>query len=214
MGSAARKEALEQPFERVRDYVGAKAGGEATFGDVVALAEITAESMQAFFATIDRTIYRELREISDYILNMRTEIAHLRAGDLQSNRLPRAGEDLGAIVLATEEATNSIMEAAEAMMEAAGKDEATLRNVVNDKVMAIFEACSFQDLTGQRIARVISTLEHIEERIGRFASAVKTDADAVEPESAREKRARELLLHGPQDKSVAIDQTDVDALFR
>lgn len=213
MGSSIKRQTLEQPFDRVRDYVGAKAGGEATFGDVVALAEITAESMQAFFATIDRTIYRELRDISDYILNMRNEIAHLRAGELQSDRLPRAGEDLGAIVLATEEATNSIMEAAEAMMEAAGEDEAKLRAVVNDKVMAIFEACSFQDLTGQRIARVISTLEHIEERIGRFASAVKTDADAGAAESERDRRARELLLHGPQDKGVAIDQNDVDALF-
>lgn len=213
MAAAIKRQTLEQPFDRVRDYVGQKAGAEATFGDVVALAEITAESMQAFFATIDRTIYRELRDISDYILNMRKEIAHLRAGELQSDRLPRAGEDLGAIVLATEEATNSIMEAAEAMMEAAGEDEAKLRAVVNDKVMAIFEACSFQDLTGQRIARVISTLEHIEERIGRFASAVKTEAEPGGGESEREKRARELLLHGPQDKGVAIDQNDVDALF-
>jgi len=213
MGASAKKTAMEAPFERVRDYVGGKSGGEATFGDVVALAEITADSMQAFFATIDRSIYRELRDISDYIMNMRAEIAHLRAGEMQSDRLPRAGEDLGAIVLATEEATNTIMEAAEAMMAAAGEDEATLRNVVNDKVMSIFEACSFQDLTGQRIARVISTLEHIEARIGRFALAVKTDADAPDEETDREKRARELLLHGPQDKGVAIAQTDVDALF-
>ncbi|PZQ16188.1 MAG: chemotaxis protein [Ancylobacter novellus] len=211
--SSKNNEALAQPFERVRDYVGSKGGGEATFGDVVALAEITADSMQTFFATIDRTIYRELRDIADYIVNMRDEIAHLRAGELRSDRLPKAGEDLGAIVLATEEATNSIMEAAEAMMAAAGEDEATLRAVVNDKVMSIFEACSFQDLTGQRIARVISTLEHVEQRIGRFASAVKTDSDQPVEETERERRARELLLHGPQDKGVAIGQNDVDALF-
>lgn len=213
MGSTAKLGKHEEPFARVREYVGNKTAGEPTFGDVVALAEITAESMQAFFSTIDSAVYRELREISDYIVNMRSEIAHLRAGELQSSRLPRAGEDLGAIVLATEEATNSIMEAAEAMMAAAGEDEATLRNVVNDKVMSIFEACSFQDLTGQRIARVISTLEHVEARIGRFATAVKTDAGSDEPETARERRARELLLNGPQDKGVAIAQTDVDALF-
>lgn len=212
MGSA-KPHARSTPLDRVRDYVGAKSGEEATFGDVVALAEITAESMQAFFATIDRTLYRELREISDYIVNMRSEIAHLRAGDLQSNRLPSAGQDLGAIVQATEDATNSIMEAAEALMEATSKDEATLKAVVNEKAMAIFEACSFQDLTGQRIARVIATLEHVEERIGRFASAVKTDQAPAEPETEREKRARELLIHGPQDKDVAIDQDQVDALF-
>jgi len=205
---------LKQPFDRVREYVAGKNEGEASFGDVVALAEITADSMQTFFATIDRTIYRELREIAEYITNLRSEITLLRAGELQKDRLPKAGEHLGAIVAATEEATNSIMEAAEAMLAAAGEDEATFKAVVNDKVMTIFEACSFQDLTGQRIARVVETLEQIENRIGRFAAAVKTDAPAAPAaEDPRERRARELLLNGPQDRGVAIEQADVDALF-
>lgn len=211
--SAKQQEALNQPFERVRAYVDAKGSGEATFKDVVALAEITADSMQAFFATIDRSIYRELREIAEYITNMRSEITALHAGELKTDRLPKAGEHLGAIVLATEEATNAIMEAAEAMLGAEGEDEATYKALVNDKVMQIFEACSFQDLTGQRIARVVETLENIEARIGRFAAAVKTDAEFSLAESDRERRARELLLHGPQHKNVAIGQNDVDALF-
>jgi chemotaxis protein CheZ len=211
---ASQDEALRQPFDRVRAYVDAKREGEPTFSDVVALAEITAESMQSFFASIDRAIYSELRDIADYITNMRSEIVQLRAGELKTERLPKAGEHLGAIVVATEEATNSIMEAAEAMLAAEGEDEATYKALVNDKVMAIFEACSFQDITGQRIARVIETLEHIEKRIGRFAAAVKSgDPDSPAEEDAREKRARELLLNGPQDKGVAIVQTDVDALF-
>lgn len=211
--SARHHDALQQPFERVRAYVDAKGAGEATFRDAVALAEIAADSMQAFFATIDRSIYRELREIADYITNMRSEIALLHAGELKSDRLPKAGEHLGAIVVATEDATNAIMEAAEAMLAAEGEDAAAYKAIVNDKVIAIFEACSFQDLTGQRIARVIETLEHIEARIGRFAAAVKTETGPAVAESDREKRARELLLHGPQAKGVAIDQTDVDALF-
>ena len=203
-----------RPFEEVRAYVDGKRDAEPSFGDVVALAEITAESMQAFFQSIDSTIYRELREIADYITNMRSEIVQLRASELQSERLPKAGEHLGAIVLATEEATNSIMEAAEAMLAAEGEDEATYKAIVNDKVMAIFEACSFQDITGQRIARVVETLENIENRIGRFAAAVQTKGEAAaEEESQRERRARELMLNGPQSKGVAIDQNDVDALF-
>ncbi len=205
---------LKQPFDRVREYVSGKSEGEASFGDVVALAEITADSMQTFFAAIDRTIYRELREIAEYITNLRSEIAHLRAGELQNDRLPKAGEHLGAIVAATEEATNAIMEAAEAMLAASGEDEAAFKKIVNDKVMTIFEACSFQDLTGQRIARVVETLEQIEKRIGRFAAAVKTTApSAPAAEDPRERRARELLLNGPQDRGVAIEQSDVDALF-
>jgi chemotaxis protein CheZ len=211
--SANRKDAMEQPFERVRAYVDARSAGDATFGDVVALAEITAESMQAFFATIDKSIYRELREIAEYITNMRSEIAALHAGELKTDRLPKAGEHLGAIVVATEEATNAIMEAAEAMLAAEGEDEATYKALVNDKVMSIFEACSFQDLTGQRIARVVETLEHVEARIGRFAAAVRTEGGDETQETERERRARELLLHGPQSRGEAIAQNEIDALM-
>lgn len=210
---AAKDDALRQPFDRVRAYVDQKGAGEPSFSDVVALAEITADSMQAFFQTIDRSIYRELTDIADYITNMRNEIVQLRAGELKSDRIPKAGEHLGAIVMATEEATNSIMEAAEAMLNAEGEDEATFKALVNDKVMAIFEACSFQDITGQRIAKVVETLENIENRIGRFAAAVKTKDDVSEAETERERRARELLLNGPQSKGVAIQQNDVDAMF-
>ncbi|GLK56111.1 chemotaxis protein CheZ [Methylopila capsulata] len=207
--------ALTEPFDRVRAYVDAKSATEASFSDVVSLAEITADSMQAFFASIDRSIYRELRDIADYITRMRDEIAALRAGELKSGKIATAGEHLGAIVTATEQATNTIMECAEAMMNAEGEDEATFKALVNEKVMEIFEACSFQDLTGQRIARVIETLENIEQRVGRFAAAVKTDGDdQAGPETDREKRARELLLHGPQDANVAIAQDDIDALMR
>lgn len=209
-----RDEVVMQPFERVRAYVDSKNAGEATFSDVVALAEITADSMQAFFATIDKTIYGELREIADYINNMRSEITALHAGELKSNRLPKAGEHLGAIVVATEAATNTIMEAAEAMLAAEGEGETAYKALVNDKIMTIFEACSFQDLTGQRIARVIETLEHIEARIGRFAAAVNPGGEmGGVPEDEREKRARELMLNGPQSKDVAIQQDDIDALF-
>lgn len=206
--------ALTEPFDRVRAYVDAKRSGEATFSDVVALAEITADSMQTFFSTIDKTIYGELREIADYITTMRSEIALLHAGEMQAARIPKAGEHLGAIVVATEKATNQIMECAEAMLNAEGQDEKTYKALVNDKVMSIFEACSFQDLTGQRIARVVETLEHIEARVGRFAAAVDPGGEASSvAEDAREARARELLLNGPQSAGVAIDQSDIDALM-
>lgn len=203
-----------QPFERVRAYVDAKQGGDPNFADVVALAEITADSMQAFFATINVSVYRELREIADYITTMRSEIALLRAGELKESRLPSAGQHLGAIVVATEEATNRIMECAEAMLAGADKDDAAYKALVSDKAMEIFEACSFQDLTGQRIARVIETLEHIEQRVGRFAAAVNPGGEPGEvAEDAREVRARELMLNGPQAAGSGIDQNDIDALM-
>lgn len=214
MTRAARaSDPLKQPLARMRAFVDSKSAGEASFTDVVALAEISAQSMQALFASIDAKIYAELREISEYVTTVRAEIAALRVGELNSARLPEAGAHLGAIKVATEDATNAIMEAAEAMLAAEGQDEAAYKALVTEKVMAIFEACSFQDITGQRVSRVVQTLEQIEKRMARFADAMKAIDACAEPEDASARRARELLLHGPSLKGTAIGQSDVDALM-
>ena len=104
---------------------------------------------------------------------MRTEIGALQVNDLKNTRIPSAGEELGAIVKATEKATNTIMECAEALMGADASDPAAYKALVDEKMMIIFEACSFQDITGQRIAKVVETLQHIEQRVARFADVMQ-----------------------------------------
>ena len=74
---------------------------------------------------------------------------------------------------ATETATNTIMECAEALMAADASDPAAYKALVDEKMMVIFEACSFQDITGQRIAKVVETLQHIEQRVARFADVMQ-----------------------------------------
>src|SRR3954451_13594688 len=172
-----------------------------TFQDIISLAEVAAQSMQGFFQAMDAKVYRELREIAGYIESMRTEIGALQVNDLKNSRIPSAGEELGAIVQATENATNTIMNCAEALMGADASDPAAYKALVDEKMMIIFEACSFQDITGQRIAKVVATLQHIEERVARFADVMKaTDLDGFlnEDERARAERARKNLLNGPQ----------------
>src|SRR3954469_12145859 len=144
-----------------------------TFQDIISLAEVAAQSMQGFFQAMDAKVYRELREIAGYIESMRTEIGALQVNDLKNSRIPSAGEELGAIVQATETATNTIMECAEALMGADASDPAAYKALVDEKMMVIFEACSFQDITGQRIAKVVETLQHIEQRVARFADVMK-----------------------------------------
>jgi chemotaxis protein CheZ len=187
-----------------------------TFGEVLALAEISAQSLQAFFETMDLAIYREMREIAGYIERMKGEIGALEADEIKQNRIPAAGEELDAIVKSTESATNTIMECAEALIAADPSDIRAYQALVQEKVVLIFEACSFQDITGQRIAKVIETLQHIETRVSRFASAVSAPTVAGvanEQESAREERRKRLMLHGPQLGGKGIDQSAVDTLF-
>lgn len=161
-------------------------------------------------------VVEELRRFAEEIAAMRREISQLRKSELTTERLPAAGRQLGQITQATETAANAIMEAVEEMLQADAADSVAYKALVADKSMAIFEACAFQDVTGQLISRVSDTVSQIEQRISRVADAIETvTLPAMAPErlSARDKRARELLLNGPQAKSEAIAQAEIDALL-
>jgi len=184
--------------------------------DVLTLAEASIHSMKTFIDSLDSTIYREFREIVEYIQKTKQEIGHLQANDLRTKHIPQAGHELSAVVSSTEEATTKIMECAELILEADSSDPDTYQQTVNGKVMDIFEACSFQDLTGQRITKVVDTLEHIEKRVSRFASAIRakdSDETISEQEAKHKKRKEDLLLHGPAREGEGVSQSDIDALL-
>jgi chemotaxis protein CheZ len=204
-----------QHFERLIDFLKAKRE-DVTFGDIITLAEIATQSVQSFFSTMDATVYRELREIAGYIESMREHMGALQANELRTSRIPAAGEELGFIVRATEGATNTIMECAEAVMSADASNPDAYKALVEEKMMMIFEACSFQDITGQRIAKVVETLQHIEDRVARFAQVMKaTDIEGFlsDNERQRQERRERLLLNGPASDGKGIAQNEVDNLF-
>jgi chemotaxis protein CheZ len=202
-------------FDRLVEFLRQKREN-VTFHDIITLAEVTAQSLQSFFQAMDAKVYGELREIAGYIESMRREIGALGVNDLKNTRIPSAGEELGAIVKATENATNTIMECAEALMAADASDPVAYKALVDDKMMVIFEACSFQDITGQRIAKVVETLQHIESRVARFADVMQAkDLDSIlsETEKQRAERKEKLMLNGPQLEGKGHDQNAVDQLF-
>lgn len=159
------------------------------------------------------SLIRELAEIADYIEHLRDSIRELRAIELTRDRLPMVHEELGQVVSATASATNTIMETAESILGL--EDDAGYREAVEARVFTIFEACAFQDLTGQRIAKVGEAMSQLETRLSRFASAVKArDASGLDPvEVERRMRAEMLLLNGPQKNGPATPQDAIDALF-
>ena len=184
--------------------------------DILTLAEASIHSMKSFIDNLDSKIYSEFREIAVYIQNTKAEIGHLQANDLRSKHIPEAGHELSAVVSSTEEATTKIMECAEAILEADPSDMEAYQQMVNNKVMDIFEACSFQDITGQRISKVVETLEHIESRVARFAAAIgakDTEHPASEKEIKRNKRKKDQILNGPANEGEGVSQDDIDALL-
>ncbi len=200
---------------KVRDAITALKGADLKdprLGEVLNLASQMSEAMQMFFSSLDRSLFDEMRYISSYIQRTRLEISNLRPNDLSEDRITGAGAELHAVVQHTAEATNLIMAVAEDVMAADTSDPAAYQAFVSDKMMEIFEACTFQDITGQRIKKVVDTLTHIEQRLERFASVMGVE-DAELEETLEDKRKRENLLNGPALNGPEVAQDDIDALF-
>ena len=191
---------------------------KAARGDQVSIDEVgevvssIMDTLQGDVSALDLAVYRELDGLAEYINSAKAEIAAVRAEDIRNKHLPEATDELDAIVRHTEEATEIILDAAETIDAEARKME---NQAISDQVVLIFEACGFQDLTGQRISKIVSTLQHIEERISKITEIFGKHFSSIAPaeEKTDEKSKDEKLLHGPQLPTNANDQADIDALL-
>lgn len=187
---------------------------DAQLMDVLRLAQQLTDTMQMFFGSLDQSIHAEFNDIADYIARTRDEIAQLRPNDIKEQRIPVAGAELEAVVGDTERATELIMTEAEAIMSLTAADPAAYKAEVDGAMTRIIEACAFQDLAGQRVSKVVTSLRHIEQRVARFAATMGVhDAEASEDERAEADRRRQLHLNGPAMGGPETGQADVDALM-
>lgn len=189
---------------------------DAQLFEVLRLAQQLTDTMQMFFGSLDQSIHEEFNSIAAYISRTRDEIAALRPNDMKEHRIPVAGAELEAVVEDTERATEAIMAEAEALMgmEINPDDPDAYKASVDEAMCRMIEACSFQDLTGQRVSKAVSSLKHIEERVTRFASTMGVnDAEMSEQEKAEEERKQALLVNGPALGGPETDQTSVDELM-
>jgi hypothetical protein len=200
-------------IEQLVDHLRAKQSTSVSLGDIAGVTEVLLATMRQYFNSIDTTLYSEFRGLSDYIHRARSEISELRPNDLKQEKIPRAGLELEAIVAATENATGTIMDAAEEIMSADPSAE-EYGDTVNDACMRIFEACSFQDITGQRITKVVTTLTYIEERLHGLQDAWGPDIEDAEGDGADDNaRPDNDLLNGPALDGEGIQQNQVDDLL-
>ena len=159
----------------------------------------------------------EIRAMGQLIAETRAEVAGLLPPGVAGSRLASASTELDAVVGATERAAVEIMVAAERSQEAARHLRAAalpadaLREVdaVEAAVTDIFVACSFQDITGQRIRKVVQALTYIEQRVAALTAlwAGGAGADQARPFDVR---ADAHLLNGPGQ---GLAQSDVDAVL-
>lgn len=211
-GQKASAQSAAEKIKIAIDTLKASGVRERPLVEVLDLSHQMADAMKTFFGSLDRSIIGEFRYIADFIQKARDEISGLQANDIKDSRIPGASMELDAVVRDTERATETIMSEAEGLMNATPTDIKLYKAEVDAAMLRIFEACSFQDLTGQRVNKVIATLRHIEERVGQFAGALGV-VDTVAPVSAADQRAKDLLLNGPAINGPSTTQDDIDAMF-
>jgi len=158
------------------------------------------------------TLVSVLEYLSDHIRATRNEIGALRRDGAGNQMFSSTTDELEEIVTETARATNRIMDAAETVENVASTvGEPIVANVLMTAVTNIYEASAFQDITGQRITKIVRSLQSLEEKLASLASAFGPLDGATSAEAVREGDA--ALLNGPQLEKTASSQTDIDALF-
>ena len=119
--------------------------------------------------------------LSGQLKGIREQITNVVAMPTAATR--NSGLELEAVVQATEEAANRIMEAAEAIGDwvRKTKHDPDSISLINQKVEEIFEACAFQDVTGQRIRRTIQHLQQVESMLTDMTPAAPPQTSARAP---------------------------------
>jgi chemotaxis protein CheZ len=174
-------------------------------------------SMEGDVSSSDLKLYGELESLARYIQHAKREIAAIRPDDINSEHIASATDELDAVVGATEDATNQIMDSCDVISAIAAKVDPEPRAELTQAVTRIFEACNFQDITGQRIGKVVGAMRFVEERVHHMIEiwgGLESFKDVETLDDARRK-GDEALLNGPalaSDKGVT-SQDDIDALF-
>lgn len=205
---------VENRIENVKD----------NFDDKISVEEITkvvSEVMGSITGGVELDslhLKDELKDLLAYIDQAKAEIAALRPKEYSTHKIPQASSELEAIVQGTEVAAEKVMDAADELSEIAEKcDDATNARLVEISTN-LFEASGFQDITGQRVTKVVTTLSHLEDKLSALAAAIgDTDVDEEVEEDGTEKdyeaMSNEDFLNGPQLEDEAQDQAAIDALF-
>jgi len=164
----------------------------------------------------------ELQGLLRYINRVRQEIASISRPADDAHEFGTMSDQLDAVISATDEASNTIMACAESteevLLELRGliSDPAQLKllDKISENDMNTIQACSFQDITGQRVTKVARSLTYVEDRVSALTELWGRDQIEKVDVKGEEKSEDEKLLHGPAlDPARSISQDEIDALF-
>lgn len=191
--------------------------------EISATVESVMSTVEGDLSAVNLKLYAEVEALSRYIDEAKQELTELRPDEIRDQHLPKATDELEAIVGATEQATNTILESMETLEEVAENLEEQTGDKVTGAVTQVYEACNFQDITGQRITKVVKALQEIENKVDQMLEAFGEEAARQRRESRQESESDKPseagasseaeLLNGPSDDDESVSQEDIDRLL-
>ncbi len=171
------------------------------------------------FAKLKNQVYHLFESMQGF----RRELAAARHPEAKVDRFETMAEQLDAIVKGTEEATHTILQSIEGISElinqrrdelSAQEDGAWMKQI-DELVNQVFVSCAFQDITGQRITKVVTSMGYIEGRINAMVELWGREGLSSEPvpSSDDEEMPSGEKLHGPALEGEGTSQEDIDKLF-
>jgi len=159
-------------------------------------------------------LFTELAELGAYIRKVRSDLASIGPVSSKQSQIKKATTQLDQVVEATERAANQIMDACDTLQAVASDVGGDSAQKINGAVTTIYEACGFQDLTGQRIVIVNNTLSYVEGKLEELVDMLGVTPEEhgeVQPVKAELDDAD--LLNGPALAHEANDQSAIDRLL-
>jgi chemotaxis protein CheZ len=180
---------------------------------VVEVVTAVLTTMSGDLTGAETSLLAEVEALGKTISSAKQEIAALRVDDIRDRDIPFATDELDAIVQHTAAATHAILESCEIMEQVADTVTGDPSRQIQDAVTKIYEACSFQDITGQRITKVVTTLKTIEDKVAQIIKTFGVQRSPIDTPMPAPATTEAELLNGPQLPSNAMDQSDIDKLL-
>lgn len=207
----------EIALQKRLDLIRAARGNAVPLDDVAEVVRAILDTMSGEISATDLHVYNELEGLARIIRETKQEIAEIRPEEIKDDFLPTAADELDAIIQSTETAANAILDAVESIEAVIPNVDAAAGEALSNATMAIYEGCNFQDLTGQRISKVVNTLKRIEERvntlIAAFGPGLESVAAGLAVAGPEPVDADAALLNGPQHPESASSQDEIDRLL-
>ena len=166
---------------------------------------------------------QEIQEIRRKMLSLQLEVAALRHPKALDDVLSETALELAEIVQTTENAANQILDSTELIDRAVTELRSMIMDdsaeVLFDQIESltakIFESTNFQDLTGQRVTKVLRTIHDVEEHLDRMIEIWGRDVFATVPIPKPKDPITDdgNPLCGPALNGDGLSQSDIDALF-